>query len=256
MEYLGIKPIRPTVGVFDFTGCEGCQLQLANKEESLGAFLSSIDIVNFREISSDRRDDYDIAFIDGAISRDDEVERLKKIRARAGVLVALGSCACFGGVNRQKNRCDPDEANREVYGDRPKETGLTRSVGEVVKVDLEVPGCPVSKVEIERIVRHVLVGLSFEFPAYPVCLDCKQGFTTCLFDLGELCLGPITRGGCEAPCPKGGLGCFGCRGVAGDCNLDGFLNIAGTRGFGEDEIRERLDFFGGFEAIQCKSTQT
>ena len=40
----------------------------------------------------------------------DEVERLRGIRERAGVLVALGSCACFGGVSRMKNDLDLDAA--------------------------------------------------------------------------------------------------------------------------------------------------
>ncbi len=52
MRYLGISPVKPKVAVFDFTGCEGCQLQLVNKEETLGPFLKSLDIVRFREASS------------------------------------------------------------------------------------------------------------------------------------------------------------------------------------------------------------
>ncbi|HEC04159.1 MAG TPA: NADH:ubiquinone oxidoreductase, partial [Phycisphaerales bacterium] len=40
MKYLGIEPQKVRVGVFDFTGCEGCELQLANKESSLVDFLS------------------------------------------------------------------------------------------------------------------------------------------------------------------------------------------------------------------------
>ena len=39
--------------MFDFTGCEGCELQLTNKEETLGAFLDAVEVVNFREASSD-----------------------------------------------------------------------------------------------------------------------------------------------------------------------------------------------------------
>ena len=145
MKHLNIEQRRPRIAVFDFTGCEGCELQLTNKEETLGAFLSAIEVVSFREASSAAGDDYDVALIDGAITRPDEVQRLKKIRERATLLVAMGSCACFGGVNKLKNAYDLDEANREVYGDLPKETMPTRSVKEVVPVDLELPGCPVTQ---------------------------------------------------------------------------------------------------------------
>lgn len=249
MKYLGIEPIRPKVGVFDFTGCEGCELQLANKEESLAAFLSAIEVVNFREVSSDASDDYEIAFIDGAITRDDEVERLKKIRAQAKLVVAMGSCACFGGVNRMKNAYNLDEANREVYGDLPKDTGPTRAVHEVVKVDLALPGCPVNKEEIEHVVQHLVLGVPPELPVYPVCVDCKHQFTSCLMDKGQLCLGSITRAGCNAPCPAGGTGCWGCRGPAEDCNIKELISIAKKMGFDQAEIEERLNFFGGFEGL-------
>ncbi len=247
MKYLGIEPSKPKVAVFDFTGCEGCELQLANKEETLVDFIRCIDVVEFREVSSMRGGAYELALVEGAITRADEVERLKSIRQKAKILVALGSCACFGGVNRLKNALDPREVNREVYGDSPKETGPARPASAVVKVDLEIPGCPVSKAEVERIVQHLIWGVPFSFPAYPVCLECKQRYTSCLFQKGQLCLGPITAGGCEAPCPAGGLGCWGCRGKARECNMEEFWSLARERGFEEREIRERLDFFGGFE---------
>jgi sulfhydrogenase subunit delta len=250
MKYLGIEPHRPRVAVFDFTGCEGCELQLANKEETAADFLRAIEVVRFREISSAASDDYEIALIDGAVTRHDEVRRLQEIRERAKVLVALGSCACFGGVSRLKNAFDLDDANREVYGDSPQESLPTRAVKEVVAVDLEIPGCPVSKAEVERIVQHLVWGIEYHYPAYPVCFECKQRYTVCRFELGQLCLGAITRGGCNAPCPAGGLGCWGCRGPAAECNLDEFRAIAESRGFGADEVAERLGFFGGFEVAR------
>jgi coenzyme F420-reducing hydrogenase gamma subunit len=249
MKHLNIEQNRPRIAVFDFTGCEGCELQLANKEETLGAFLSAVEVVHFREVSSDRGDDYEVALIDGAITRPDEVERLEAIRERAKTLVAMGSCACFGGVSRLKNAYDLDEANREVYGEMPKETMPTMAVSEVVPVDLEVPGCPVTKDEMERVVQHLVWGLPLPSYSYPVCLQCKQRFTVCRFDMGELCLGPITRAGCNAPCPAGGLGCWGCRGPAECANYDEFLALTRERGFSEHEIKDRLEFYGGFEDL-------
>jgi len=250
MRYLGITCPRPTVGVFDLTGCEGCQLQLANKEETLGAFLDAVDVVEFREISSATGSELDIAFVDGSVSREDEVDRLRAIRLRSRFLVGLGSCACFGGVSRLKNDLDFDEANRAVYGDYPKETARVRALHEVVKVDAEIPGCPVSKAEVERVVRHLLWEVPYHLPAAPVCLECKQRFTSCVFDRSVLCLGPITRGGCEAPCPAAGIGCWGCRGPARDPNLEEFLREVRNRGFSAIEIAERLGFFGGFEGVR------
>ena len=71
MKYLGIEPKKPKIAVFDFTGCEGCELQLVNKEETVIDFLLATEVINFREISSANNNDYEVAFIEGAITMDD-----------------------------------------------------------------------------------------------------------------------------------------------------------------------------------------
>lgn len=249
MNYLGLERIKPRIGVFDFTSCEGCQLQLANREETLADFLRAIDLVCFREISSAAGTDYDIALVEGAITRRDEVKRLTAIRDRARLLVALGCCSCHGGVARLKNFIDPEEANRIVYGDIAMETLPARPVRDFVTVDLEIPGCPVSKPEVERIVQHLIWDVPYSFPAYPVCLECKQRYIACLFEKGKLCLGPISMGGCEAPCPAGNLGCRGCRGPSADANYAEFHELARRRGFSDREVAELMSFFGAFGAM-------
>ena len=249
MRYLGIEPARPKIGVFDFTCCEGCELQLANQEQTLAPFLRAVEIVAFREISSAAGADYQVALVEGAISRSDEEERLRAIRERATTLVALGSCACFGGVNRLKNDFNLEQANRLVYGNTERPTRLVRPVKEIVAVDLELPGCPVAKPEVERVVQALALGLPIQLPDYPVCVECKQRYTVCVWELGQLCLGPITRAGCDAPCPAGGLGCWGCRGPAADANIESFYATAAEWGFAEAEVIERMQLFGGFAEV-------
>jgi coenzyme F420-reducing hydrogenase gamma subunit len=246
VKYLGIEPQKVRVGVFDFTGCEGCELQLANKEDSLLDFLALLEVVNFREVSSDKGQDYDVALVDGNISRADEVERIKDIRAKAKVLVAMGSCACFGGVNQQKNRFEIDDVVKEVYDDHAVETDKVRRIADVVDVDLEIPGCPVSKEEVERIVVNVVLGAEITIPKYPVCVECKQKLNTCVVDLGQICLGPISRAGCDAVCPSGGVGCLGCRGPAEDANYESLKEILIEKGHSEAAIVERMCFYGAF----------
>ena len=246
MKYLGIEPKKVRVGVFDFTGCEGCELQLSNNEDSLLDFLSLLEVVNFREVSSDEGQDYDIALVDGNISRADEVERIKDIRSKAKVLVAMGSCACFGGVNQQKNRFEIDDVVKEVYGEHKVETEKVKRIADVVDVDLEIPGCPVSKKEVERIVVNIVTGAEIKIPKYPVCVECKQKLNTCVVDLGQICLGPITRAGCDAVCPTGGVGCLGCRGPAEDANFESLKQILMEKGHSEAAIVERMRFYGAF----------
>lgn len=249
MRYLGIDIKKPKIGIFDFTSCEGCELQLANKEETLIDFLSLLEIVNFREISSDQSDNYDIALVEGSISRRDEIERLKRIRANAKVLVAFGTCACFGGVNYLKNYFPLKDVVKKVYGDACIDTDMVTKIEDIVKVDIKIPGCPVSKTEVEKIIINIVIGAEIKFPKYPVCVECKHNFNTCVFDLGKICLGPITMAGCGAVCPNSKIGCLGCRGLADDANYESLIQIMQKKGFSEFLIKERLDFYNSFSGV-------
>ena len=251
MNYLGIALEKPKVGVFGFTGCEGCQLQIANKEETLADLLGSIEVMNFRLISSDKHDGYDIAFVEGSITTDDEVARLKKIRDQAKILVAMGACACLGGVNNLRERFKLTDTVKEVYGTHPVNTGPVRKVADVVSVDIELPGCPISKPEFEWLVKHLILGLEPQFPQYSVCVECKQRMNTCVFDMGMICLGPVTRAGCNAVCPHNHLGCWGCRGPSDEANYDSLLQIIEERGFSEEKLAERAHFFNAFSGIEA-----
>ncbi|NTU92657.1 MAG: NADH:ubiquinone oxidoreductase [Chlorobiaceae bacterium] len=246
MKHLGFNIGKVKIGSFDFTCCEGCQLQLANRESTLPDFLALIDVRNFREISSERFDDYDIALVEGSVTRSDEIERLKKIRAQAKVLVAFGSCACFGGVNSLKNGIPQEEAVREVYDGKTIETMPSTRIADIVSVDYCIPGCPVSKEEVERILVGMVTRSLVSLPKYPVCVECKQRLNICLFDLGQLCLGPVTRAGCDAVCPTGRTACLGCRGPAEDINFPSFEQLVRDKKLSSSEMREMLGFYNGF----------
>ena len=152
--------MKPKVAFFDFTSCEGCQLQKLNCEDELLDILSLVEVVNFREATSVRRDDYDIAFVEGSISTPSCVERIKKIRANAKVLVALGACAATGGLNMLKNFQPLDRVREYVYGDKANyfETLPVRPVDQVVKVDYKVHGCPMDKEDYLNVVKALLSG--------------------------------------------------------------------------------------------------
>jgi coenzyme F420-reducing hydrogenase gamma subunit len=256
LSYLGVALKRPRVGFFEFTGCEGCQLQILNKEATLPDFLNLVTIVNFREGMTEASDDYDIAFVEGSISRKDEVERLKKIRKNASILVALGSCAVFGGVNQLKNRFnDLEWVKREVYGAHPIETETVQPLADFVKVDLKIYGCPIKKEEVEKIVTDLVIGKSVEAPEYPVCMECKANENICLFELGEPCLGPITRAGCNAWCTNNRRGCWGCRGPAEVANVEQLEEIMEKYGFSREAMLDRLECFGGFADYTAKLRQ-
>ena len=210
--------MKPKVAFFDFTCCEGCQLQVANFGEDLLDILEKIDVVEFREVMSEKSDDYDIAIVEGSITTPHGVERIKKIRETADVLIALGSCATIGGVNGMKNDFDLKEIGEYVYKDGAKyfETIKTRPVHQVVKVDYFVHGCPIYQPEFVKVLKAALMGVPYNVPDRAVCTECKLNENECLFERGITCLGPITRAGCDSWCVNNGNICYGCRGMVSD----------------------------------------
>lgn len=244
---------KPRVAIFDFACCEGCQLQIVNMEEEILDLLSVIEPVEWREAMSEQSDEYDIAIIEGSITREEDAERLKTIRERAAILIALGACATLGGVNKLKNNFDLDEVKQCVYGDNATMpqlgTAPTKAVSEVVPVDFEVQGCPINDKELSYIVRCLALGIAPIIPNYPVCVECKLRETTCRYELGEVCLGPITRAGCNAPCPSGGLWCFGCRGSVDDPNVNAAKDVMEQYGKTVEDLKQKVLLFNSKQEI-------
>lgn len=247
----GAPPRRPRIAVFSLTGCEGCSLTILEQEQELLMLLDAVEIVNFREImSGGETEDIDIGFVDGAVSTPHDAAEARRFRKACRVLVAIGACACLGGVNALKHQQPSPEYRHAVYGDRAIQfpTADAQPLSAVVRVDYELPGCPMVGAEFLRFVRHALSGRPFRLPPYPVCVECKQRGNLCLYETGELCLGPVTRAGCAAICTTYGARCEGCRGLLGGEVLQTFLQNARTLyGVSPDRILERLRLFGTFQ---------
>jgi len=243
---------KPKVAFFDFSCCEGCQLMVLNCEPELLDLLGHIEIVNFREAISDRGEDYEIAFIEGSIITPHDVERLKKIREKAKVLVALGACAHTGGLNKLRNFQDTEEAKKAVYGDSAKFFEVlpqVLAVGEVVPVDLVIPGCPINRFEFLSIVKQVLIGAKPSLPNYPVCVECKYNENECLMLKGQICLGPVTRAGCDARCPNSQYPCTGCRGLVPSPHLEADQIVLSKAGLTVQDILRRYRLFYGYSEV-------
>ena len=239
---------KPRVAIFDFACCEGCQLQIVDMEDELLSLLEHIEPVEWREAMSEQSEVYDIAIIEGSITRQSDEERLRDIRQRAKVLIAIGACATLGGVNKLVNAFDNlDEVKRTVYGDAAQMphliTQAVKAVGEVVPVDYLVQGCPINGKEFSYVIRCLLQGTTPVIPNFPVCVECKMRENVCRYEYNEICLGPVTRAGCNAPCPSGGMWCFGCRGVIDEPNLNGARDVMERYRKTADDLMSRFDLF-------------
>jgi sulfhydrogenase subunit delta len=237
---------RPRAAFFDFACCEGCQLQVANMGEALLDVLGLIDVVEFREVMSERWDGpLDVAIVEGSITNQHAVERIKQIRERAAVLVAYGSCATIGGVNGIKNSFDLEDTQRYVYGEdyRFFPTLKTRAVHQVVPVDYFVNGCPVYIPEFAEVLKAVLRGLPYNVPDYAVCVECKLNENICMYDRGVSCLGPVTKAGCNSWCINNGNICYGCRGMLSNPNEKGAHEVLGKYRVPVDLVIKKMNMY-------------
>lgn len=236
------------VAIFDFACCEGCQLQIVNFEEEILDLIGGVDVVEWREAMSEQSHQYDIAIIEGSITRPEDEERLWIIRSRAKILIALGACAAIGGINKLKNSFSFEDVRECVYGKASEmphlHTSTVRAIGEVVHVDYTIPGCPVDKKEVAYVLRSLLLGKKPEIPEYPVCVECKAKGNPCLWEDGQICLGPIIRAGCGARCPSAGFRCYGCRGYVDDPNVDAAQDVIEKYGLTVEGLKSKMILFG------------
>ncbi|MFO0840167.1 MAG: NADH:ubiquinone oxidoreductase [Phycisphaerae bacterium] len=242
--------VKPTVAVFSLTSCEGCSLSILELEDELLDILGRFEIVNFREAMSERSWEIDVGFVDGAVSTPDDENEIRHFRECCKTLVAIGACACLGGVNSLKHHQPADEYPRYVYGERADwfPTGDARPLSSLVKVDYEIPGCPINRAEFLRFLKCLLAGRPFRLPTDPVCVECKARGNLCLYEQGEICLGPVTRAGCEAICPSFGAPCEACRGTLGDESLTAAaVNMRQNYQVPMDEVLRRFRTYGAFQ---------
>lgn len=235
------------VSISTITDCEGCLNEIFNLGKRFLDLLPEIELADFKLFEDlPEPPEYDISILEGCPITERDFSRVKKIREKSKVLIALGACACLGGIAKIKNYGDKKEIIRRVYKnpegiDNPD----VHPLREYVKVDLEIPGCPINGEEFFRIMKEFLEGKKPSIPKKPVCFECPLKNNGCLLNKGEICFGVITLAGCGAPCPQSGFMCDGCRGPLKEkIGLD-VLKTRLKDKFNEKEALSILERFGG-----------
>ena len=215
---------KPSLAVWKFASCDGCQLSLLDLEDHLLEIAGEIEIAHFPEATTASREGrYTVSMVEGSITTPEDLERIRMIRDRSDLLVTIGACATSGGVQALKNLADVDEFIRIVYATPDYISSLADStpIASHVPVDIEVRGCPVNKYQVLELVGALLAGRKPQLPTYPVGVECKARGVSCIIVAGGTpCLGPVTQAGCGAICPAFDRGCYGCFGPAETTNID------------------------------------
>ncbi|MBI4260582.1 MAG: oxidoreductase [Actinobacteria bacterium] len=235
---------RPRLAVFKLASCDGCQLQLLDAEEALLDLAGAVDIVHFPEATSrSEAGPYDVTLIEGSVSTPSQLDEVREIRERSRFLVTMGACATSGGVQALRNWADAGELARAVYPSPELLRSLETStaVSDHVRVDLELPGCPVDRGQLLGALAALLAGTVPRLSSAPVCAECKRrGYACVMVVRGEPCLGPVTRTGCGALCPAFGRACYGCFGPSRTPNVASLLDRFAVLGLTRDEAARKL----------------
>jgi F420-non-reducing hydrogenase small subunit len=248
--------------------CAGCDVAVVNLGEKLLSLSEKVEFVFWTTATDFKIEDLrsyeelDLAIFAGSVRTSEHEELVRLLRQKSKIMIALGSCACFGGIPSLANLYDKDELLNSIYKESPssgEEKEIPRSstkLGEaeltlpevrsrcdpldfITSVNVYVPGCPPQEGTLDwfaRIVdeysqnRSVPNGLTLASEK-SLCDTCprklpkeisidklyrvheiKLDETKCFLQQGVLCLGPVTRGGCDEKCIKANMPCRGCTG--------------------------------------------
>jgi coenzyme F420-reducing hydrogenase gamma subunit len=207
---------RPTLAVWKFASCDGCQLSLLDLEDELLGLADRIEIAYFLEASrAVVEGPYDVSLVEGSITTSHDLERIREVRASSATLITIGACATAGGIQALRNFADVEEFTRIVYASPDFISTLADStpISAHVPVDFELHGCPINKHQLLEVISAHLNGRRPRVRAHSVCIECKRRGTVCVMVAhGTPCLGPVTHAGCGAICPAYDRGCYGCFG--------------------------------------------
>jgi F420-non-reducing hydrogenase small subunit len=246
--------------------CGGCEVTILDIGEPLLDLLPSLQFVHMPVLMDHKYfgqtgekaeleiPEADVGIVSGGIRNEKEKHVAEEMRKKCKTLVALGSCACYGGIPALANQYPLTELFDKVFRQSkttepaadpseglPKLTDRVYALDEVVKVDVSIPGCPTTPELVVEALTALLGGKPFTLPERSVCDDCptkreKKAITAlkrplesmvpltqkledsrCFMELGYLCVGPATKSGCggSEKTPRCIKGYMPCRGCFG-----------------------------------------
>jgi F420-non-reducing hydrogenase small subunit len=229
--------------------CAGCEISILDLHEEIMALLDKAEIV-YAPVLMDTKiipDDIDIAIVSGSVRNVENKERLEELREKSKVLIAYGTCACYGGITGMADLYTPNEVTSRTYSDNPSTEpaelpnevvpellSIVHPAPDFTEVDGYIPGCPPK----EKLIGDILIPLvndqAPEVPKKSVCADCSRQMDhvefdkiyrriegdpepeKCFLSQGYVCLGSVTLGRCGGLCTEAGVPCHGCGGPSLD----------------------------------------
>ena len=152
-------------------GCSGCHMSFLDMDERLVELADKIDVVCSPLVDfKGYPENVDVALVEGAVSSDEDLHKIKTIRANTKILISLGDCAVTSNVPAMRNSFTVEDVLDRAYIENatlnqqvpkvkiPCLLKRARPLHEYVKVDVFVPGCPPPADAIYFVLCELLAG--------------------------------------------------------------------------------------------------
>lgn len=152
-------------------GCSGCHMSLLDMDEAIVALAQKIDIVYGPLVDAQEfPEGVDVTLVEGAVSSQEDLKKVREIRDRTAILISLGDCAVTGNVPAMRNSVPVSQLLHRVYVEGaedwttipsegvPQLLKHARPVREYVEVDLALPGCPPPAKSILGVITALVEG--------------------------------------------------------------------------------------------------
>jgi len=162
---------KPTLATVWLDGCSGCHMSFLDIDERLLDLAAQADLIYSPLVDrKDFPDEVDITLVEGAVSSEDDLNKIRKVRAHTRILVSLGDCAITSNVPGMRNPFGVKSVLDRAYVENvtvphtlpskviPVLLEHARPIHEVVPVDVFLPGCPPSADLIFQTVADLLSG--------------------------------------------------------------------------------------------------
>jgi NAD-reducing hydrogenase small subunit len=164
---------KPTIASDWLAGCAGCHMSLLDIDERLVTVLQLATLTStpITDLKHPAKSGVTVGILEGAVANSANEEVALRMRQRSKILIALGDCACFGGVPALRNGVCTKAALKRAYvetestsdGKVPDDPELAvmqpvRAVNQVVDVDIHLPGCPPPPDAIFYVIAELLAG--------------------------------------------------------------------------------------------------
>lgn len=181
---------KPKVAIYWLGACAGCDEAIVDLNEGLLPVAEAVDIVlwpvamdfKYRRIQSMGDGEIALSILSGCVRNSDHEEMAALLRQKSQLVLALGTCACFGGTPGLANFRTKADIFDWVYRDAPTVVNPNGSVpqpesllngrrltlpeffehvfalDQVIDVDYFLPGCPPPPDLIGNAIHSVLSG--------------------------------------------------------------------------------------------------